>query len=76
MSQIINASEEDAPTIIPNEGVEEENEAQADHYFTTLFEEGDNVDPKEIDEDDNDEQHILVRNVFLPICPHDKPVLK
>ncbi|CAK8567288.1 unnamed protein product [Lathyrus sativus] len=67
MSQIINTSEEDAPTIILNEDVEEENEAQVDDYYTTLFEEGDNVN-----KGNNDEQHIPVENVF---CPHDKPAL-
>lgn len=70
MSEIINASEEDSPTIILNEDVEEENEeeneAQVGHYFTSLFEEGDHVESKTIDVDD---QHILVRNVF---CTRDR----
>lgn len=66
MSQIINALEEAAPTIVEEEYVEEENQAQADHYFTILFEEGDNVEQEAVDEGDNDEQHIPVGNVFCP----------
>lgn len=39
-------NEQESPAIIPNEDVEEdkveeETEVQADHYFTSLFEEGD-----------------------------------
>lgn len=67
MSLIINPPEEDSPTTISNEDVEEEgdkeNEVQIDHYFTSLFKEGDHVESEAVDKD---EQHILVRNVFCP----------
>lgn len=67
MSQIINAPE-DSQNIIPNEyadeeDVKEEKEAQVDSYYTTLFEEGDHVEPEAVNDD---EQHIPVGNVFRP----------
>ncbi|CAK8534244.1 unnamed protein product [Lathyrus sativus] len=66
ISQVINASVEETPTIIPHEDVEEEdvkeeNEAQVDDLYTTLFEEGNGVN-----EVNRDEQHIPIGNVFCP----------
>ncbi|CAK8543337.1 unnamed protein product [Lathyrus sativus] len=66
ISHVINPSIEEMPTIIPLEDVEEddgeeENEAQVDDLYTTLFEEGNDVNKI-----NRDEQHILVENVFSP----------
>ncbi|CAK8576540.1 unnamed protein product [Lathyrus sativus] len=66
ISQVINASIKETPTTIPHKDVEEEdvgeeNEAHVGDLYTTLFEEGNDVNKV-----NNDEQHIPIGNDFCP----------